>query len=145
MANTISINEFRKQIGWTPNNYPYSVESLNLVNRHSGVKLGGAFINGTHYNVYYNKDILGSVIYFPIVFTNGSNSYKVSDATDFEAFLNGELKPTESPLTEQNEILRGFEYTKIRQHEVSQPNRIVFDELYSWSKEEFYGYQYMEC
>jgi hypothetical protein len=145
MTNAISINEFRKEIGWTPNNYPYSVSSLKLVNGHSGVKLGGAFINGTHYNVYYNEDILGGVIYFPIVFTNGSNSYKVSDATDLEAFLNGELKSTENPLTEQNERLHGFEYAKIRQHEVSHPNRIVFGELYSWSKEQFYGYQYMEC
>lgn len=147
MSKKISINEFRSKIGWTPNNYPYSVSSLKLVNGKSGVKLGGAYIinTDTHYNVYYNEDILGGVIYFPIVFTNGSNSYKVSDATDLEAFLNGELKPTESPLTEQNEMLHGFEYTKIRLHEVSQPNRIVFHELYSWSKEQFYGYQYMEC
>lgn len=145
MVNTISINEFRKQIGWTPNNYPYSVESLKLVNGNSGVRLGGAYINGTHYSVYYNENILGGLIYFPIMFKHDTDSYKVSNAKDLEAFLNGKLQTLDNPITEQKETLHGLEYSQIRMHEISQPNRIVFSELYSWSKEEFYGYEYVAC
>ena len=145
MANSISISEFRNKIGWTPNNYPYSVGSLKLVNGNCGVKLGGARIERTHFNVYYNENILGGVIYFPILFTNGSNSYKVNNSTDLEAFLNGKLQTFDNPITEQKEILHGLEYSQIKMHEVSQPNRIVFSELYSWSKEQFYGYEYVMC
>ena len=144
MENTISYNEFRNKIGWTPNNYPYSVSKLNLVNGNSGVKLGGALINGTHYNVYYNENILGGIVYFPILFENGSKYCKVQNAAELDAFLNGSLPMIEG-FSEKKETLRELEYNQIRMHEISQPNRIVFSELYSWSKEQFYGYQFVEC
>ncbi len=145
MEKSINYNEFRNKIGWTPNNYPYSVDKLNLVNGNSGVKLGGTLINGTHYNVYYNENVVGGNVYFPIIFTDKSNTYKVQDAADLESFLNGELKTENNQITEQKETLRELDYIQIRMHEVSKPNRIVFDELYSWSKEQFYGYQFVEC
>ena len=112
MENTISYNEFRNKIGWTPNNYPYSVSKLNLVNGNSGVKLVGALINGTHYNVYYNENILGGIVYFPILFENGSKYCKVQNAAELDAFLNGSLPMIEG-FSEKKETLRELEYNQI--------------------------------
>lgn len=139
---TISRNEFREIIGWTTNNYPLSCETLNYINELSGSKIGGTRIGNKHYTLYYKCNVMKDIVLFPIIIANKEKCFIANDKKDLIDFV-------EHPILDKNfeekvEKMVGCDYKKIRSHEITFSNRIPFDELYSWSKEEFYGYKYVE-
>lgn len=146
MAEYMSINKFREKIGWNSANYPYSSEALSLLGRDSVAHIEGAKIFNVHFGIYYKYDILADMVYFPIVFTKGGGRFVAHNEAELDEWIASHclLCYLTENHEEKKEILRGVDYTEIRNEEIKYPNRLVFDELYDFDKEEFYGYRYIE-
>ncbi len=138
--------DFKEIIGWTYANYPYDYGCLNYINDLSGVEIDGARIGKNQYNLYYKYNVIKDIVLFPIIITPYNNKadkcFIANNREEFISFVN-------NPIFDKNfevkvEKMVGCNYKDIRQHEIVFNNRIPFTELYSWSKEEFYGYKYVE-
>jgi len=111
-----------------------------------GKCVSGTRIGKEHYNLYYKYDVMKDIVFFPIIITEDDDKankcFIAKSREELEQFVE---KPKFTQDFEiKNEKMVGREYKEIRSHEVSFNNRIPFTELYSWSKEEFYGYRYVE-
>ena len=141
----MSLNDFKEKIGWNVANEPLEENSLRLEDGNSVASIRGARMFGVHFGIYYKYNLCADKIFFPIVFTK-SGKLVVNNEKELDEWLghrcglcymcdNVEIK---------NEILRGIDYKSIRIEEIKHQDRLVFDELYDYNNEEFYGYKYIE-
>lgn len=146
MENSIYINDFDEIIGKNVSNMPLSEECLKLTNGMSGSKLGGMKIHGVHFSLYYKYDIMAGKVYFPVVISKGGRGTIIDTKEELEEFVSHAevLWHLDKEIVEKAEILRDKYYYEIRQDEVAHPNRIIFNEAYSLSRDEFIGYYYVE-
>lgn len=147
--NYISRERFKELIGWNCANEPYSWQALKLANGLNGARMGGAKIFKNHYAVYYKYDVIKDIIFFPIVFKMGCRGFVAHNKEEFIHFLEEIKKENfsvmEKKVEEKVEKMVGCPITEIRKHEISNENRIPYDESYDWNKEQFNGYWYVEC
>ena len=139
---TISRKDFREIIGWNCGNYPFCTSGLSLINGLSGAEIDGAKIGENHYNLYYKYDVIKDIILFPIIITSGDKCFIATNKADLINFVANPI--LEKKFEAKVEKMPDCDYKQIRQHEIAFSNRIPYDELYNWSKEEFYGYRYVE-
>lgn len=142
----ITRKEFRGIIGWNHSNYPYSTSGLSYINELSGAEIEGAKIGEKHYNLYYKYNVIKDIVLFPIIITPyDDKADKCFIAHSKEELIEFVNHPTfDKNFEVKVEKMVGCDYKEIRNHEIAFTNRIPFTELYSWSKEEFYGYRYVE-
>lgn len=143
---TISYNKFKEKIGWNVSNVPLEEGSLKLEDGSSVASIGGAKIFGVHFRIYYKYDVMKNTIQFPIIFTKGGGKLVVHNETELDEWLGNHciLCYLCDNLEIKSENLRGMDYKEIRREEIKHPNRLPIDELYDFSKEEFFGYRYIE-
>lgn len=143
---TISYSKFREKIGWNVSNVPLEEGSLSLYNEYSVASIRGAKIFGVHFGIYYRYNVIENNIHFPIVFTHGGGKLVVHNENELDEWIGNHciLSYLCDNFEVKKENLRGMDYKEIRCEEVKYPNRLPFSELYDFSKNEFYGYRYVE-
>ena len=142
-GDTIRIGDFEKIIGWNASNVPMDEKSLRLEDGTRVAYNRGVRINGKEgYTVCYRYDIIKGVIFFPIVFAKDNRRYTASDVKSIENFV--ETGILNEPFLIKNEIMKGSDYKRIRNHEIMFNDRLPFTELYDWNTDSFYGYSYIE-
>lgn len=139
---TISRKDFRGIIGWNYKNSPLIEETLRLSNGYYGAKVDGTLIRNVHYTLYFKYDTMKDVIFFPIIIAKGGKCFKAKNADELANFI--EKPILDRCFEERIEKMTDCDYKQIRQHEIAFSNRIPYDELYNWYKDEFYGYRYVE-
>ena len=115
---------------------------MSLINGLSGAEIEGAKIGENHYNLYYKYNVIQDIIHFPIIIASGDKCFIATNKTDLINFVANPI--LEKKFEAKVEKMPDCDYKQIRQHEIAFSNRIPYDELYNWSKEEFYGYRYVE-
>ena len=143
---TISYSKFKEKIGWNVSNVPLDEGNLRLENGYSVASIGGAKIFGVHFGIYYKYNVMENNIQFPIVFKHGSGKLVVHNENELDEWIGNHciLCYLCDNFEVKTENLRGMDYKEIRQEEIKYPNRLPFDELYDFTKDEFYGYRYVE-
>ena len=87
-------------------------------------------------------NVIQDIIHFPIIIASGDKCFIATNKTDLINFVANPI--LEKKFEAKVEKMPDCDYKQIRQHEIAFSNRIPYDELYNWSKEEFYGYRYVE-
>lgn len=143
---SISYDKFKEKIGWNVTNEPLEQCSLRLNDGNSVASIGGARILGMHFGLYYKYNILDYKVFFPIIITHGGGRFTAHNEKELDEWL--EHRCLLCYFTENLEVkvekLNGIDYKEIRNEEIKYPNRLAFDELYDFTKDEFVGYKYLE-
>ena len=146
MEENMSLNAFKVKIDWSVSNEPLEINSLRLANGNSVAEIHGARLFGMHFGIYYKFDLLADKVYFPMVFTHGGGRFTAHNEKELDEWLEHRclLCYFSEKLEVKVEKLNGMDYKDIRKEEIKYPNRLAFDELYDFSKDEFVGYKYLE-
>lgn len=146
MEENMSLKEFKQMIGWDYSNNPLSESSLRLIDGNSVAENKGTKIFGVHFSMYYKYNLVADKVYFPMVFTHGSGRFTAHNEKELDEWLEHRcpLYYFTENLDVKVEKLNGMDYKEIRNEEIKYPNRLPFDELYDWNKDEFFGYKYIE-
>ena len=143
---SMSLKAFREKIGMTAHNCPRSEQALHLISGNSVAKVEGARIFNVRFGIYFKYDILADKAYFPIIFTHGGGRFTAHNEAELNEWIDAYCPMCYfcEDLEEKVEKMEGKDYQEIRKDEVSHPERLVYDELYDFTNDEFYGYKYVE-
>lgn len=146
MEENMSLKEFKQMIGWDYSNNPLSESSLNLIDGNSVAENKGTKIFGVHFSMYYKYNLVADKIYFPIVFAKGGGRFTAHNREELKEWLDHHciLCYLCDNFEEKVENLPDADYMDIRKEEIKYPNRLVYDEIYSFTKDKFIGYKYIE-
>lgn len=146
MEENMSLIEFKQMIGWNCSNNPLSESSLRLIDGNSVAENKGTKIFGVHFSMYYKYNLAADKIYFPIVFAKGGGRFTAHNREELKEWLDNHciLCYLTENFEEKVENLPDADYMDIRNEEIKYPNRLVYDELYSFTNDKFIGYKYIE-